>query len=123
MEQKSFYSGRKVQSPPKSIIAIPAIPAPLEYSPALPIPQKMLHSIYCSSHLCLDYVDPYLYQSLSKHLMLCELWVFLILQLKNTGWCKNKLETNFYRHLCLLTDSQGELQLKVTGDQNVGPYH
>ena len=60
--------------------------------PVLPVPKKMLHSIYCSSHLWPDDMDPYLYQSLSKHLMLCELWVSLILQPKNTGWCENKLK-------------------------------
>ena len=51
MEQKSFCSGIKVQSPPKSITAVPAIPAVLEYSSSSTHSQKMLHSIYCSSHL------------------------------------------------------------------------
>ena len=59
MEQKSFYSGIKVESSSKSITTIPAIPAlpaiPLsgmewmEYSSSSTYSQKMLHSIYYSS--------------------------------------------------------------------------
>ena len=59
MEQKSFYSGIKVQSPSKSITTIPAtsaLPAiplseveQMENSSSSTYSQKMLHSIYHSS--------------------------------------------------------------------------
>ena len=84
MKQKLSYFGIKVQSPLKSITVIPAIPAPLEYSPALPVSKKC----------CIPFTVPLIYDQKMwpifvpvriKHLMLCELWVSLILQLKNTA--------------------------------------